>query len=106
MAQKGKFLEKKFKNQQIMFTMDQTTEWIEYDDATAINSTVICAIYIDYDEDCGIITFQGTIDKIEFYIPEDSITMFWTSEQFRFLENTKTILNTGKKFLKVDRDIM
>ena len=106
MAQIGKFIYSRFHNRTIEFTLDRTSEWVEYSDHTAINETVMSGVVLNYDEDSGVISFSSVDGHDEFYISEDNISVFWEAGRFKLLKHAGNVLNTGRKYKKLDRDIM
>jgi len=106
MAQTGKFIFNNFYGKAIEFIMDFNSEWIEYADHTSINDTILSGVVQAYDEETGIITFMTINEGQEFYIAEDSITLFWEKGKYNFLRHAQNVYNTGRKYLKKDRDIM
>jgi hypothetical protein len=104
MAKVGKFLEKHFKNKEVEISIGEELEWISYSDSETFNRTLIQATFIEYDEECEILVMRNT-KNTTFYIAEDIVQMFW-APGFKILESIKTTINTGKKLIKKDRDIM
>lgn len=107
MANIGKFFEKRFKNKEVEFYTGLDREWITYADSSTINGTLISAIYKEYDEDSGVMTFLTVDGKHEIYIAETAIEMFW-EPGVSLMEYSKTIMNTGQGAFnqKKKRDIM
>jgi hypothetical protein len=106
MAQIGKFIFNKFKGKHIEFTLDRASEWVEYSDHTAINETIMSGTVLEYDEDSGVITLATIEENDVFYVSEESISVFWEHGKFQLLKHTGNMLNTGRKYIKKDRDIM
>lgn len=105
MAQIGKFLEKKFLNKEVEFYTGFDSEWIDYSDTNTINGAIICGVFREYDEECGVITLSSVHDGTLFYVAEDTIEMIW-EPGLKIVKTIKTMINTGQKLYNKQRDIM
>ena len=107
MSNIGKFLKKHFQDKGVEFSTDMTHEWVNFADSSMVNHAVIAGIFVDYDEESGVLILQSMHDKDTIiYIPEDSVKMFWAAGSSKtILENTKTLMGTGNRSSK-KRDIM
>jgi len=81
-------------------------EWITYADSNTINGTLVRAIFTEYDEDSGVLTFKTLDGKHEIFVSEAAIEMFW-EPGFSLMEHSRTVMNTGQRvFNQKKRDIM
>ena len=55
MTQLGKFFEKQFKNKEVELYVGVEREWITYSDSSAINSNLLCVIFLEYDENGKVV---------------------------------------------------
>lgn len=107
MSNIGKFLKKHFQNMGVELSTDMTHEWVNYADSSMINHAVIVGIFVDYDEESGVLILVSAADsETKIYIPEDSVKMFWAAGVGKsMMGNIKTLMGTGNKSFK-KRDIM
>lgn len=108
MVKIGQFLYRNFLDKEVMLYTGDQNDWFKYQDNDSMAYVLIVGVVTDYDDECGILTMESK-NKENFYIAEDSISMFWLADStFKLVENTTSTIRSGKKWLggKVDRDIM
>ena len=76
MTKIGKFFEKKFKNKEVEVFTSNENEYIHYADTDMFSWTIITGIFIEYDEESGVLVFE-TNNKKRFYLNEFKIELFW-----------------------------
>lgn len=99
----GRFIIKKFKNQEIELFLDMASEDLVLDQFSTYNKLIMVGVVTEYDEDAGVLTLKA--DKGDFYISEDHIKMFWRPG-FKMLDASKKMIETGKRRNSDNRDIM
>lgn len=106
MAGIGKFLIKKFKNKEIEIFTGLEAEYIELEQFSTFNRFILRGTLTDYDEETGVITLKSPNGHI-FFLNEFKVELFWEAGTgFELLEALRSMIRTGKRFDKKDRDFM
>lgn len=102
MANVGKFFEKHFKNKEVEIFTSNENEYVHYADTDMFSWTIVKGVFVEYDEDSGILVLEASGSKKRFYLNEWKIELFW-EPGFDYREIIgKTITGPTKKA----RDIM
>ena len=102
----GKFLKRHFQDQEVEFFTGSEAEWLLKAESNAINHMVVHAIFVDYDEECGVLTFAPIYDQnLRFYVAEDCIVKFWRPG-LKFMKSVKTTVSGNKLYDKKNKDFM
>lgn len=101
----GQFLKRHFQDQEVEFLSDLEIEWVLKAESNTINHMIVHAIFIDYDEECGVLVFAPIYDpNARFYVAESCILKFWRPG-LNIMKSAKASVSGHKLYAK-NKDFM